>query len=166
MTLSTKVIARVRAELSGAVDQGSTLAALLLDMGFTLDDGTGSGEADRVFSDQRSLSASATETHDLTSLTDVFGAALSFAKIKVIAIKAAASNTNNVLVGAAASNQFLGPLAHSSDIISIPPGGVALLTAPASGWAVANGSTDNLKIANSAGSTAVLYDIMLVGTSA
>lgn len=166
MSLSTAIVARVKPELATDVDHGTTKASLTLEHALTLANGTGSSQADRVFSDQRTLTASATETLDLTSLTGPLGDSISFAKVKAIMIKAAAGNTNNVVVGAAASNAFVGPFGGTTPTLSIPPGGSILLLAPVSGWAVANGSTDNLKIANSAGSTSVTYDITIIGTSA
>lgn len=165
MSLLTTLTARIAAELQNTIDQGTSRASCRLDASIVMQDGTGTDQADKVFSDRRTLGASASETLDLTNLTDPFGAALTFAKIKAIMITASADNTNNVVVGAAGSNQFLGPLADASDKLIIPPGGAILLTAPKSGWTVTNSSTDNLKIENSAGSTGVTYDIMLIGTS-
>lgn len=166
MSLSTAIVARVKPELASDIDHGTTKASLTLEHALTLANGTGSSQADRVFSDQRTLTASASETLDLTSLTDPSGASISFAKVKAIMIKAASGNTNSVVVGNAASNPFVGPLGGTTPTITIPPGGSVMLLAPVSGWSVANGSTDNLKIANSAGSTSVTYDIMIIGTSA
>jgi hypothetical protein len=166
MSLNTIIRASIRCEQVTALDQGTARAAVVCDASATLLDGTGTSLADLVWSDTRILTASATETHDLDALTDPLGVAINFAKIKAIIIKAASGNTNSVIVGAAASNQFLGPLGGSAHTLTIPPGGAIMLLAPISGWATANGSTDLLKIANSAGSTSVTYDIIIVGTSA
>src|SRR5215212_5709824 len=61
--------------------------------------GTGSGQADLLYAGTRTLALSTSEDIDLagTFLQDVFGANLTFVKIKYIYIKAASGNTNNVV---------------------------------------------------------------------
>ncbi len=165
MALATALTAKIEATLTGAADHGTPTAALDLEFAKSMASGTGSNQADKIFSDQRTINASGDETLDLTNLTDVFGALLSFAKVKAILIKAATGNTNNVVVGNAA-NPFAGPLSAGTTTITLPPGGVAMLAAPAGGWTVTGGSADEIKIANSGAGTSVTYDIVIVGTSA
>lgn len=133
-----------------------------------LTSGVGLNQVDKMYAETRTLAASGTTTLDLAgSLTDVFGSVLTFARIKMIAIFALAANTNNVLMGAAAGTQFLGPLGSNTDTIATVPGGCTICIAPtATGWAVGAGATDFLKFANSAGSTGVTYDLVLLGASA
>lgn len=129
--------------------------------------GTTTGKADKLFSDSRTLAASATENLDLAgALTDPFGAALTFAKVKAIYIKASAANTNNVVVGGAGSATFLGPFADASDKISIPPGGTLMLVHPGAGWTVTATSGDLLLVANSSSGTPITYEVVIIGTSA
>ncbi len=132
--------------------------------------GTGSGQADQIFADTRTLAASATETHDLAgsgaSLHDPFGASLSFARIKVVRISAACGNTNNVVVGNAASNQFAGPVSAATATTTLPPCGVLVWIAPNSGWAITDSSNDLFKVANSSSGTGVTYTIVIIGASA
>jgi hypothetical protein len=170
MPLSTKIYAGLVATLSGSggdfgnptapISSGSNLA-------HEMESGTTTGKADKIFADQRTLAASATENLDLAgALTDPLGAALTFARVKAILIKAAAGNTNNVVVGGAGSNPFAGPFADATDKVAIPPGGVFLVTAPAAGWTVTAGTGDILLVANSGAGTPVTYDVFIVGTSA
>jgi len=168
MSLTTKISAHINARLIGTSDHGEPKDELSNLYNKEMATGTGSGLADKVFSDQRTLAASATESLDLAggSLFDSLGAALTFVKVKAILIKAAVGNINDVLVGGAASNAFAGPFADASDIIGIKPGGVLLVAAPVAGWTVTAGTGDLLKIANSAGTTGVTYDITIIGTSA
>lgn len=166
MSLATKIKARLTATLTGTADHGVPQAALDLDASFDMATGSGSGQANQVFSDQRTLAASATETLDLSGvLTNALGAAIAFTAVKAIFIRAAAANTNNVVVGAAAADQFVAGFGDTDQTWSIPPGGFILVSAPAAGWAVAGGSTDKLKIANSGGTTGVTYDIIVVGVA-
>jgi hypothetical protein len=128
-----------------------------------LANGTGSSQANRMYSDQRTLGASASETLDLDALTDVFGASLAFVKIKSIRISAASGNTNNVVVG---GGDWTAPFSDATDKLVIPPGGSIMLNAPVSGWAVTATTADGLLVANSGAGTSVVYDIEIVGTDA
>ena len=133
----------------------------------TLATGTGASQADLVFADTRTLAASATEDLDLAgSLVDALGNTLTFVKVKAIYIKAASGNTNNVEVTPAAANGFLGPFNAAADQVDIAPGGSMNLTAPVAGWTVTAGTGDLITITNSAGTTGVTYDIVIIGTSA
>ena len=129
--------------------------------------GTATGRADRLFSDTRTIAASGTENLDLAgTLTDPFGATLTFVKVKAIYIKAAAANTNNVCVGGHATAAFTGPFSDVTDIICIPPGGVLMLVHPGAGWTVTATTGDMLKVTNSSSGTGVTYDVLILGTSA
>lgn len=166
MSLATTLIAGIRAQLAGASDHGAPQSDERLDYSKSLANGTGASQADKVFSDRRTLAASANETLDLTNLQDPLGAALTFAKVKAIMIVAALTNANDVVIGAAAANPFLGPLGGTGPIATLKPGGIYFVANPVNGWAVTDSSNDNLKIANSAGGSGVDYDIVIIGTSA
>jgi hypothetical protein len=127
--------------------------------------GTGDDQVQNVFADQRSISASSSENLDLAgSLTDAFGATITFGTVKVIEVQASCSNTNNVLVGGAGSNTFVGPFADATDIITVKPCGRLLLMAPKTGWTVTASTGDILKVANSSSGSAVVYTIKILGT--
>lgn len=131
--------------------------------------GTGAGQADLRFADTRTLAASATEDLDLAGvLTDAFGAALTFVKIKGIFISAAAANTNSVVIGAAAANTWA-TLLNATGTITLRPGATFAAmsgSTDATGMAVTAGTGDLLKVANSGAGTSVSYDIVIVGASA
>lgn len=133
----------------------------------SLPQGTASGAADIVYADTKTIAASSSYSLDLVGTQDqnVFGVNLAFAKIKGIWIKAAAANTNSVVVGNG-TNPFVGPFSAGTITITIPPGGELLLTAPAGGWACTGGASDVLKLANSSSGTGVDCDILIWGTSA
>ena len=138
-----------------------------LDRDFThlLSSGTGANQASNLYHAERTLTASATENLDLAgSLTNGFGVTLTFTAIKAVLIRAKSTNTNNVQVGGAASNAWATWVADSSDIVSVKPGGTLLIVAPdATGFAVTAATGDILKVANSAGSTSVIYEIIILG---
>ena len=100
-------------------------------------------------------------------LVDVFGATVTFARIRAIAVSAAASNTNNVVVGGAASNQFATWAGAATHTVTVRPGGLfCVANTDATGYAVTAGTGDLLRIANSGAGTSVVYDIILIGASA
>ena len=131
--------------------------------------GTGAGQVDRVFTDTRTLAASATEDLDLAgSLTDAYGATITMARIKAIYVSAAAANTNNVQVTRSASNGVPWLLA-AGDGIALRPGAYILWgsgVADATGVAVTAGTGDLITFTNSAGTTSVTYTVIILGCSA
>jgi hypothetical protein len=164
MSLVTKIKARLTALLTATADHGVPQASLDLDASFDMASGTGSGQANQVFSDQRTITASSSEELDLSGvLANVLGTTIAFTAVKAIFIRAAAANVNNVVVGNAAATQFLGGFAAAGNTWAIPPGGIMMVTAPAAGWTVANAASDKLKIANSGAGTSVVYDIIVIG---
>ncbi len=131
--------------------------------------GTGSGQMNRAYDSQRTLAASATEELDLAgdaTFKDAFETALTFVKVKLLYVKAATANTNNVEVGGAAANAFVGPFKDATDKIVLSPGGVWLVVHPTTGWTVTAATGDKLLIANSGAGTSVTYDIAIAGTDA
>lgn len=158
--------------LSGEYTKASDLSAPADLMGLrramSLSSGTGAGKADLRFADTRTLSASATEDLDLAgSLADIFGATLTFVKIKGLYVKAADANTNNVVLGNATSNAWAALLGATHTLTLRPGASIQLMTgqADATAYAVTAGTGDLLKVANSGAGTSVTYDIVIVGTS-
>jgi hypothetical protein len=168
MALSTSIALRINAAFTSALDLVTLSAPLKLDFNDSLDSGTGADQADLVFSDTRTLTASSNEDLDLAGvLFQVDGSAFTLAKLKLIFISAAAGNTNNVVVSRPASNGV--PfLSAASDAFAIKPGGSFFMYAPvAAGICTVTAATgDLINIANSAGGSSVTYSIIMVGTSA
>jgi len=148
-----------------ALDLATVEYPIGLDWTTLLSTGTGANQASQVWTDTRTLSASATENLDLAgSLTNAFGETVTFTRVKVLAIKAASGNTNNVQVQRGSSNGVTLFLA-ASDGFELRPGAFALFVIPDStAVAIAAGTSDILTITNSAGSTSVDYSILVVGT--
>jgi hypothetical protein len=165
MALRATVYGGVRASLAGSADLGTP--KFELDTGAVAKEfanGTSSGQVSKLFSDSRTLAASASESLDLSgALVDALGQATVFTVVKAIMVKAAAGNANNVVVGGAASNAFVGPFADATDKIAVPPGGMLLLVHPGAGWTVTSGTGDLLQIANSGAGTSVDYDVVIAG---
>ncbi|MCP4493413.1 MAG: hypothetical protein GY820_39815 [Gammaproteobacteria bacterium] len=135
---------------------------------WTVSNGTALNQGDLLWHDQRTLTTSTSEDLDLAgSLTNSFGTVVTFARIKLMAITAAAANGALIQVGGAASNQFINWVANSSDIINVHNNGGFVLWAPdAVGYEVTAGTGDLLKINNTDATNPATYDIYLMGASA
>jgi hypothetical protein len=148
---------QVQGQYTGSNDLASVTAAFSQKATASFTPGVGTGQADKFYSKTRTITASSSENLDLAGvLPDPFGATLTFVKVKAIYISAAASNTNDVCFGGAASNGFLGPFADATDIHCVRPGGFEVISNPV-GWTVVAATGDLLKVANSSSGTAVTY---------
>lgn len=166
MALTSTITARVEATQTNALDLGTASLPLSVSAVVRLVSGTSSGQADLLWSDTRTLAASGTEDLDLAGvLASAFGATLTYARVKAIMVKASTGNTNNVNVTRPASNGVPLFLA-ASDGIAVPPGGVFLWATPGTGAAVTAGTGDLVTFTNSAGTTPVTYDVVIIGASA
>lgn len=136
-----------------------------LDQPVVFASGSSSGQVNAEFTDERSISASSSETLDLSggTITDGLNNLVSFSFINAVEIIADSGNVNNVIVGNAGSNPFLGPMGGTTPTVTLKPGERLVWVAPGAGWSVTNSSNDNLKVANSSSGTAVGYRIKIVG---
>jgi hypothetical protein len=168
-SLNVTISSVVSGSYRGSNDLGAPVFSLnpALQEPIVLSTGTGANQANRMFSDERTLAASATENLDFAgSLTDPLGATLTFVTVKVLKVCALSTNTNNVVLGGAESATLLGIFGDASDKIVVKPGGCFVWVAPGTGATVTATTGDILLVANSAGSTSVTYRILIVGTSA
>ncbi|WP_430233960.1 phage head spike fiber domain-containing protein [Nitrosomonas communis] len=130
--------------------------------------GTGANQANKVFTDIRTIGASSTETIDLTwSTLDAIAKRLNLTKIKALILAASENNSNDILLG---SNSLNNPITSffgaANDRLRIKPGGMIALIAPdANGYAVVQGTADKLDIANDGAGSSVTYTILIMGVS-
>lgn len=168
---------RVTLDLKLSADQQKAFDAVVnlsgpvnLPRSLVLKQGTGAGQADRLYVKTSTLNASANEDLDLAGgVTDMYGTTLTFAKIGLLYVEAKVTNANNVLIGGAAATQWASWLGDVSDKVVIRPGGFILLGCgkdDANRYAVGAGASDLLRVANSAAGSAVTYTMLLAGTSA
>lgn len=148
----------------GSNDIGSPKMPVSIDKLLSLSAGTdASNKANILFSDTRTLAASATEDLDLSgALADAFGATIAAAEIVAIFVSAAPGNTNSVNVTRPAANGFTGPFLAAGDGVSIKPGEWQTFVSQ-SGWPVTAATGDLLTFTNSAAGTAVTYSVVIVG---
>jgi hypothetical protein len=171
--MTTTLTSRIHAGIEGAYQAPSAFSTQLDIESFnkqslqpiSLDTGTGANQCDTMFCNERTLAASASENLDLAgTLTDALGNLLTFGHVKGIEIEADAGNTNSVVIGATASNAFVGPFGASGNTWTLGPGD-RLVAYSKAGWAVTPSTGDLLKVANSGAGTSVKYRITLIGTS-
>lgn len=170
MSVTTSLNVRLSVNLTKAVDllTAGVQAPLALNLALSMADGFASGQGDRAWWDTRTLTASQTEDLDLVggSLTNALGDTVSFAKLKLVLVKAADANnaSNNVVIGGDTNAvPIFGAAAHTTFLRA---GQCFLWTDFITGTTLTGGTGDVLQMANSAGTNSISYDIVLVGTSA
>jgi hypothetical protein len=128
--------------------------------------GTAANQADQVFDDDRTLSASASEDIDLAgSLTNAFGETITLARVKMIYIENK-SAVDTLVVGGATSNALANLFGNVNDVINIKPGGFFLIAAPlATAYPVTAGTGDLLHVVNGAGGSTT-YRLVIIGATA
>lgn len=163
---STKLDLKVSSLQTNPLDLITGKAALSYAKSMSLGSGAGLGQADRMWTDQRTLAASGTENLDLAgALVDAFGATVTFARIKLVAVTASAANTNNVNFIREATNGVPLFLALGDGIPVKPGGGFAWWAPDATGIAVTAATGDLLTVTNSGAGTGVTYDIIVIGAA-
>jgi hypothetical protein len=166
MALSVTLKAGIRGTQTNALDLGTVSLPIDVQASIALDNGTGANQADKLFTDTRTVTTGATDSIDLAgSLTDAFGATITLARVKAIMVTSAAGNTTDIQVARPASNGVV-LFSAVSDAIVVKPGGVFFWAAPdATAIPVTGGTGDLLSIINAAGASAT-YNIVIVGSSA
>lgn len=121
------------------------------------------GKADVLYHAVRQTAASTTDSLDISgTVLDPLGGNVVNAEICAIAIKTDPTNVNNVIVGPAAANGFLGPWSALTDRTKIEPGNFFLVTS-VNGWIVTAATADLIALINSGAGTPVNYEILIVG---
>lgn len=164
MSVELDIAVNIIGTYAGSNDLASVVASIDKRNKMRLSAGAGANQANKLFADTRTVAGSANDDLDLFgSLVDPLGATLSFASIKAIYIRAADANVNELSIGPASSNGFLGPWADASDRVKLKAGELFLITNRAeTGWAVTASTGDLLRVTNT-GSGDVSYDIILIG---
>ncbi len=164
--LSGKINALIQINQATAQDLGQRAAEALLTFSRELSEGSAAGQFNKVFADTRTLAASANEDLDLngSSLQDMLGVNLALTGVKLLGIKAADTNTNDVILKPGATNGALLGMGAAAHTIAIPPGQILLRTnMSAAGWTVTPATADLINVANGGAGTAVSYSIVVAG---
>ncbi len=158
------VVLNVTGKLTKSVGDIAGEGNITIKRAHAFTEGSGANQAQAVYNAKLTAVDTVGTTLDLAGggLTDIFGDALTFTKIKAIVVDASGSNTANVVVGGATNAvNIFGAAAHT---LSVGPGGSMRLTYPdANGVAVAAGSSDEFKVAAASGTVDV--DVTIIGTT-
>lgn len=170
MTLDSQ---NIGVSYSGTINSALDFQSISIPMQYAkaigMSSGTGGSQSDRLFADQRTIAASSNDDLDVNAgtLVDALGVTFTVARLKLILVYAAAANTNNVVIGGAASNPVNTFMTGTTPAIIVRPGGFVALAAPdAVAYGVTAATGDILRISNSGAGSSVTYDIVLVGSSA
>jgi hypothetical protein len=131
--------------------------------GITFGIGTGTGNVNNGFVDQRTLATNTAESLDLsgTALDNIFGVDLALTKLKGLFIWSLATNTTDLTIGNV-TNGIVGPFSAATHAVVVKPGGFFGWADPLLGTDVTAGTADLLKVANAAGASAT-YNIVALG---
>lgn len=165
MAVAAKINLTVNALETGTTGLSQTKSAPHL-MEFAADyaTGTGSNQQDRVYSTVLSLAGSAQTIDLLGSLTDSYGAALSFVEVTGIFIKNNSTTTGQFVTIGAGSNPFITWLKATGDGVVLGPGGIFCLTSPIDGYAPTAGTGDILTF--DPGALTFTVSVLIIGRSA
>jgi hypothetical protein len=164
-TLSARLALTLSGSLDNILDVGSASYPLAFGQNFNFSDGVGANQAKSVYTDTNTLAASASVDVDLNGvLLDAFNTVINFTKVKAVIVVADPGNTNDVVVGGAASNGAVSFFNASTDKVKVKPGGMFAVVAPdANGYSVTAATADLLRIANGGAGTAVTYTLIVIG---
>jgi hypothetical protein len=151
---------------SGVVTTQTLPASISLTTQYS--NGTGAGAINLVYAKQIALVASTPQTLDLTSLTDLSGATVSFARVRELIVQVVtATSAFNVTLGAAASNPFAAFWGTTGTDV-VYAGSIRYFTDPTSVGAgvgaVTSGTSKSLKI--DPGSNNVTINLIIAGCTA
>lgn len=173
MPLDTQAAISLTANQTGAQDLATVSAPVSIARQFFLANGTGAGQADKIWHDRRNLGPSTGESLDLagTGLLDpITQAVLTFVRIKGLYVASLSANLNDISVGANVVNGWaalIGPTGASGGTVTLKPGAAFMaFTTDATGWPVTAGTGDLLRVINLAGTNSVDYDVVVIGSSA
>jgi hypothetical protein len=170
MALASLVSLNVQATQDSTLDLGKAAFNASKTYSVSYQNGVAAGQANKLFTDTRTVAASSNDDLDLNGvLTDAFGGSLALLRVKGLIVAAAAGNTNDVVVGGAASNAWVAPFGASTHTLKVKPGAVLALFAgltDATAWPVIAATGDVLRIANGGAGTPVTYDVVIIGADA
>ncbi|KKM72902.1 hypothetical protein LCGC14_1415890 [marine sediment metagenome] len=124
--------------------------------------GVANGEADEVWSDDRTATATA-DPIDLGALTSADGRTIVFAEITQIYIRNKSIVSGEKLIVGAGSNPLLNWVSATGDAVEVGPSGRFLIESPIDGYAVTDSTGDVLTV--DPGAATIAYRIVVTGRS-
>lgn len=175
MDLATAMTMQITATATDTADMSDVAprAVLLARFIDTLTDGTGLNSANQVYADSGTIGAAATVNIDLAgTVTDVFGAVITFTVVKAVFVRNTTTATAAVInVGGGSNGAGLNAFdtwitstaADGSEAVILPANAAVLLWNPtAAGYVVTAGTGDLLSLTETA-TLVGAYEVMVVG---
>lgn len=153
----------VKGDLTTTNDLIEVIGRFASNYGLVFGIGTGSGNVNNGFSDQRVLTSGSSENLDLsgTALDNIFGVDLALTKLKGLFIWSLSTNTTDLTIGNV-TNGIVGPWTSATMSVVVKPGGFFAWADPLLGTDITAGTGDLLKVANGSGASAT-YNIVALG---
>lgn len=164
MALSTKILARVTATETVALDLTTARAQVVLEVDETIPTGTTNSTNDLVYQDTLSLAAAATSLDVRGALTTPCGAAAAFVEITTLFVKNKATTDGYYVSMGAGAAPITTMWGASGDILKIGPGGFLLLHNPITGYGTTATTADILYL--DPGANTIAIDLVICGRSA
>lgn len=162
MSLSSNVSIAYRSNLAAVVELANLSAVVSQNHTISFSDGTEANQCDITWYDQGTVSGGASTNIDLQNLTDSFGVAVVFVKLKALIIEN--TGTLDLHIGGAASNALASVFGDPTDELVVPAGAKFMVVVPSGGYTV-GASSKVLKVA-ALGSGTATYNIWAVGATA
>lgn len=164
MSLQGKVNLRFDFENTGLQDSGSKSAKITKALLLPFLDGTGLGQANKIYADDISVVQSVNTDIDLSgTLVDQFGVALLFTAIKGLLVVAGSANPGNLTVGNV-TNGITSPFGAATHSQLVTPGGwYGNFTPSVAGYAITAGTVDLLRIASAATVGTYTFSVYVLG---
>lgn len=161
MALTFNIDLGLRWTYTSPLDLSTPKETPSLDYSDELASGTAIDQANTIWSDTRTLSATSENLDLYGGLTNSFGTTINFTLIKGIFIKNKATTAGYTLLVGGDSNS-VPVFSATNDIIKIGPDGILLLHNPSlAGYAVTNSTGDKLKV--DSGANNITYDVIIWG---
>lgn len=163
MAVRAQISAILDATHTGTHDLGTPSIDVDLSKYLNYVDGTGAGAASKMWGDSRTVASASNDDLDLAgSVTDAFGAIVTFTAVKAIMVIANPNNTTDLTIGAG-TNGVVGWFGAATHTVKVKPGGMFMVADPgATGYPITAGTGDILRVANAAGASAN-YTIVVIG---
>lgn len=126
-------------------------------------EGTGTGQFNRLHESDRSVAALGAETLDLTTLTRANGAALGLTQLRGIRIQASASNPGDLVFKTGAANGFTDFLNGGTDGLVVKPGDDIIIQNSLAGARTVTGAKKTIDVSNGHATLPCLYTLTVFG---
>jgi hypothetical protein len=164
VALSTRILARITATETVALDLTTARAQVVLEVEEIIPTGTANSTNDLVYQDTMSLAGAANPLDVRGALMTPCGVSAAFVEITSLFIKNKSTTSGQFISMGAGSAPITSFWGASGDILKIGPGGFLLLHNPIDGYATTAATADILNL--DPGAFTIAADIVICGRSA